>query len=163
MAIYMHYTARDSGDIKGDVTAAEYTDWIEVDSFDWGVHNGMGSTVGSSFNMNARTVVFSEVKLTKMQDQASGTLLNVILSNQNAPSVKLSFLRPGTPAVEYLSFELTNACMSHYSMSSTGDRPVETVKLVFQKITMNVTPQNPDGTPGSKLVTIYDLTRMSLQ
>ena len=41
MPIYIKY-----GDIKGDVTAEGHKDWIEVNSFQWGVGRGISSPTG---------------------------------------------------------------------------------------------------------------------
>ena len=43
MPIYMNY---DNKTVKGDVTAKGWEDWIELNSFQWGVGRGIASPTG---------------------------------------------------------------------------------------------------------------------
>jgi type VI secretion system secreted protein Hcp len=159
MAIYLNYT---SPTITGDVTATGYVNWIEVDSFQWGVGRGVGSAQGSGGNREASNPSISEVTVTKQQDQSTGPLLKEAFDGQGNAVVTITFVRTGSPAVEFLSYILTNVMLSGYSCSSGGDRPSESISLNFTQIEIDVIPQNPDGTAGTKYPVTYNLQTMTM-
>jgi type VI secretion system secreted protein Hcp len=159
MAIYLNYT---NPAIHGDVTATGYKDWIEVDSFQWGVGRGVGSAQGSGGNREASNPSISEVTVTKQQDQATGPLLKEAFNGQGNSVVTITFVRTGSPAVEFLSYILTNVMLSGYSTSSGGERPTESISLNFTQIEIDVIPQNPDGTAGTKYPVTYNLQTMTM-
>jgi type VI secretion system secreted protein Hcp len=159
MAIYMNYT---SPTISGDVTAAGYEKWIEVNSFQWGVGRGIGSAQGSGGNREASTPSVSEVSITKDEDESSGPLLQEAFNGAGNAVVTITFVRTGSPAVEYLSYILTNVMLSGYSTSSGGERPAESISLNFTQIEIDVTPQKPDGTAGTKFPVTYNLQTMKM-
>jgi type VI secretion system secreted protein Hcp len=159
MAIYLNYT---SPSIQGDVTAAGFEQWIEVNSFQWGVGRGIGSAQGSSGNREASTPSISEIVVTKQQDESTGKLLQECYNGVGTASVTITFVRTGSPATAYLSFILTNVMVSGLSLSSGGDRPSESLSLNFTKIEVDVIPQNADGTAGSKFPVTYDLATMKM-
>ncbi len=159
MAIYMNYT---SPNIPGAVTAAGYENWIEISSFQWGVGRGIGSAQGSSGNREGSHPSVSEVTVTKEQDDSTGKLLQEAYNGVGTAVVTLTFVRTGSPAVEYLSFILTNTMLSGLSLSSGGDRPSESISLNFTKIEIDVTPQKADGTAGTKFPVTYDLATMKM-
>jgi len=159
MAIYMNYT---SPSIEGDVTATNFENWIEIDSFQWGVGRAVGSAQGSGGNREASNPSVSEVTFTKEQDQASGPLLKEAFNGAGQAVVTITFVRTGSPAVEYLSYILTNVMLSSYSAASSGDRPVESISLNFTQIEIDVIPENADGTAGTKYPVTYNLQTMTM-
>jgi type VI secretion system secreted protein Hcp len=159
MAIYLNYT---SPAIQGDVTATGYENWIEIDSFQWGVGRGIGSAQGSSGNREASTPSISEITVTKKQEQSTGKLLQECYNGVGTASVTITFVRTGSPATAYLSFILTNVMVSGLSLSSGGDRPSESLSLNFTQIECDVIPQNADGTAGSKFPVTYNLATMTM-
>ena len=56
MAIYMKVDG-----IKGDVTEAGHADWIEINSFQWGVGRGIGSPKSSASDRESSEASVSEV------------------------------------------------------------------------------------------------------
>jgi type VI secretion system secreted protein Hcp len=159
MAIYLNYT---SPTIAGAVTATGYENWIEVNSFQWGVGRGIGSAQGSGGNREHSHPSVSEVTITKDQDQSTGPLLKEAFNGQGTAVVTITFIRTGSPAVEFLSYILTNVMLSGYSTSSGGDRPSESISLNFTQIEIDVIPQNADGTAGSKFPVTYNLQTMTM-
>jgi type VI secretion system secreted protein Hcp len=159
MAIYLNYT---SPTITGDVTAAGFEKWIEVGSFQWGVGRGVGSAQGSGGNREGSNPSISEVVVTKNQDESTGPLLQEAFNGAGNAVVTITFVRTGSPAVEYLSYILTNVMLSAYSASSGGERPSESISLNYTQIEIDVIPQNPDGTAGTKFPVTYNLQTMKM-
>jgi type VI secretion system secreted protein Hcp len=159
MAIYMQYT---NPNIQGDVTATNYENWIEIDSFAWGVTRQVGSAQGSSKNRNSSTPSVSEITVTKKQDNSTGHLLQEAYNGVGTATVTITFVRTGSPALAYLSYILTDTMVSSLHLNSAGDRPIESLTLNFTKIEVDVIPENADGTAGSKFPVTYDLSTMTM-
>jgi type VI secretion system secreted protein Hcp len=156
MPIYMKY-----GSIQGDVTESGHTNWIELNSFQWGVGRGVSTATGSNEDRESSAPSVSEVTVTKAFDKASAKLLTEAYQGTgsgDAATVQLDFVRTNKGKLDiYSTFTLSNVIISGYSLSSGGDRPSESLSLNFTKIETKVTPMNPDGSPGSPVTITYDL------
>ena len=64
------------GNIKGSVTTKGHEEWINVQSFQFGVGRGISTPVGNSKNREASSPSISEVTFTKEMDQSSPYLFN---------------------------------------------------------------------------------------
>jgi len=153
--IYMNY---DNLNIKGDVTAEGHLNWIELNSFQWGVGRAISSpTSGGAREASAPSV--SEITITKVLDRSSPSLLQEALAGEGKPVV-IDFVKTGggTGApFTYIEYTLDNVLISKYSISSGGDQPTESISLSFTKVQFAFTPQNPDGSPGTPLQVTYDI------
>lgn len=153
MAIYLKY-----GDVAGNVTADGFAEWVELDSFQWGVGRGIGSPVGNSGNREASSPSVSEVTVTKMFDKASTPLLEAALHGDGVKA-EIAFLRTktGGGVEEFLRYELSETLTSGYSVSSGGDRPTESISFNFTKVMMKNSSSKSDLKAGPA-VTTYDLS-----
>ena len=59
----------------------------------------------------------------------------------------------------FLTYEMENTGLSHYSLSSGGDMPMESLSLNFTKISETFMGTDP-ATQGSPETVGYDLTQM---
>jgi type VI secretion system secreted protein Hcp len=68
--------------------------------------------------------------------------------------------KAGTKPLEYLTIKLEGVLISSISTGGSGgeDRLTENVTLNFAKYEVDYVPQNKDGTPGSAVVAIFDIT-----
>jgi type VI secretion system secreted protein Hcp len=155
MAIYMKYEG-----INGNVEAEGYKDWIGIETLSWGATRHISPTPGKPFGESS-TLKVTAVTVTKELDDATPKLLNALYTGTAAMKVSIAFVRTGSPAVEYLSYDLAEAMISEVSTTSSGDRPTETVTLYFQKLTINYIPQLADGSSGAKISVGYSLARMT--
>ena len=74
--------------------------------------------------------------------------------------VTIKFTTTAKGKVEtFLTYELENAGLSGYSLSSGGDMPTESLSLNFTKITETFAGMDP-GVSGSPETVGYDLTQM---
>lgn len=153
MPIYMKYDT-----IKGDVTAEGHADWIECNSFQWGVGRGISSPTGSSADREASAPSVSEITVTKNQDMATVKMLDAAFQGEGV-TVTIDFTKTDKGKLEtYLAYTLTNTMISGYSLSSGGDRPSESLSLNFTKVECKLTSMtatNADGTPEN---VTYDLS-----
>lgn len=130
MAIFLKY-----GSIKGETTQLTHKDWIEVNSFQWGVGRGISSGVGGGSKREASAPSVSEITITKTMDISSPLLLKEALGGK-AVDVKLELTQTDNSGkhVSYQKYVLSETLISGYSISSGGDRPSESLSLNFTKI-----------------------------
>jgi len=145
MPIYVEWDG-----VTGDVTAEGFSNHIEVNSFQCGVGRGIGSPMGGSKDRESSAPSISEVTISKPVDCCSHTLFEEALHGEGK-KVTLKFCKTDKDQLEvYLSYELSEALISGYSVSSGGDNPTESISLNFTKIMMTNTQTgslNETGTP----------------
>ena len=156
MAIYMKY-----GSIAGPVTTDGFKDWIECNSFQWGVGRSLGTGARGSLSREHSEPTISEITVTKATDKASPKLFQEALYGKLDTKVTIKFTTTVKDKVEtFLAYELENTGPSHYSLGSGGDMPTETLSLNFTKIQMKFTPMEA-GLSGSPEQAGYDLEKMA--
>lgn len=154
MPIYMNYNDLA---VKGDVTADGYTDWIELNSFQWGVGRGIASPTGGSKDRESSAPSVSEITISKAQDAATGKLLTEAYVGEGV-KVIIEFTKTDAGKLEkYLTYTMEDTFISGYSISSGGDRPSESLSLNFAKI--ECTPQvvDKDGKVSASDAVTYDI------
>jgi len=155
MPIYMNY---DSLAIKGDVTEEGHKDWIECNSFQWGVGRGISSPTGGSKDRESSAPSVSEIVVTKATDTASPKILNEALQGEGK-TVIIDFCKTDKGKLEvYMTYTLTNTMISGYSLSSGGDRPSESLSLNFTKVEYKNIPQAAEGAAASPETVGYDMS-----
>jgi type VI secretion system secreted protein Hcp len=133
MAGYLKYAAVKTGEsaAKGHEGSSG---WMEIGSVHWGCGRTITTPVGSSAKREARAPSISEITVTKLMDSTSPLLAQEALIGKACDAV-IELTQTGTENLEtFLSVKLTNAMISGYSMSSSGDRPSESLTLNFTKI-----------------------------
>jgi len=155
MAIYMKY-----GSVSGDVTTTGYQDWIELDSFQWSIGRGIGSAARGLENREASEPSISEIVVSKRMDVGSTGLVQDAWGGElnNTVTIKVtSTTKNGV--IDFLEYDLENCGLSNYTLSTTGDMPIEQLSLNFTKITHRFKGLNP-ATQGNPKSASYDLTQM---
>lgn len=130
MAIFMKY-----GTEKGEVTAEGYKEWIELQSFQWGVGRGIASAgSGGLSKREASAPSISEITVSKTFDAFSPLALKDAIGGKGAV-VKIDITRTDNSGkhVAFQKYVLSETMMSGYSISSGGDRPSESISLNFTK------------------------------
>lgn len=157
MAIYMNFNAKK---IKGNVTATGYEDWIEIDSFQMGCGRGISMDVGNMANREATRPSLSEVTLSKMLDNASGSLFKESLTGVEGVTVLIHIVQTGAKQVEkFAAYELSDVLISSYSISGHGGgAPVESMSLSYSKIVADLQGADKANKNGQNMKVGYDLT-----
>jgi type VI secretion system secreted protein Hcp len=135
--------------INGESTVAAHDKWITIDTITFGVGRSI-SSVGGGGDRETSNPSFSEVSLTKAMDVASTQLFMQAVCGKSLGKCEIHFLQTGGDKVKgqvYLKLELEETIVSSYSMSSSGERPHETLSLNFTKISYNY-----DKFDGDKIV-----------
>jgi type VI secretion system secreted protein Hcp len=155
MAIYMKY-----GSIKGPVTTDGFKDWIELQSFQWGVGRAVGTAARGATSREHSEPSLSEITVTKHTDIASPKLMLDAVGGKLDNKVEIKFTTTTKGKVEtFLTYKMENTGLSGYSLSSGGDMPVEALSLNFTKISYTFTGTDP-GIGGSPETVGYDLAQM---
>jgi type VI secretion system secreted protein Hcp len=157
MPVFVNYDG-----VPGDVTAQGHEQWIEANSFQWGVGRGISNASSSPADREGTTPSVSEIVITKNTDSASPNLMRASLGLAPAgegKTVKIDFCKTDTSQPEpYLQLTLTNCLVSGWSCSSGGDRPSETVTLNFTAVEFKNIGMGPANDTGSPDTAQYDLT-----
>ena len=152
MPIYVKYAA-----LNGDVTESTHSQWIEVNSFQWGVGRGIASPAGGSSDRESSAPSVSEIVVTKPTDVATVKLLDAALQGEGE-DVTIDFCKTDKGKLSvYLSYTLNNTMISGYSSSSGGDRPTESVSLNFTKVMMTDVGLGAKNDEGQPATVGYDL------
>lgn len=155
MPIYMKFDG-----IDGDATELKHKKWITLESMQVGASRSINATApGSAMNREGSTVSISEIVVTKQQDAASQLIMQQALTGNKGKAVTIHITRSGDKggAITYLEYKLTDTLISSYSLSSGGDRPMESLSLNFAKIEYCITPSNVDAGDASAKRAMYDL------
>ncbi|MGI9281277.1 MAG: Hcp family type VI secretion system effector [Endozoicomonas sp.] len=157
MAIYMNFNSKKPA---GNVTAKGYEDWIEVDSFSFGVGRSITMEAGAMSNREAGRPSLSEVSVTKLLDASSGGLFKESVTGSEGITVVIDIVQTGTNTVQkYASYTLEECMVSSYSIgASAGGAPTETVSLSFAKIVADLSHADKTHKNKKNLKVGYDLT-----
>ncbi|MDB5415893.1 MAG: hypothetical protein JWR10_4228 [Rubritepida sp.] len=130
MAIFLKY-----GEIKGETTQTVHKDWIEVESFQFGVGRGISIGVGGGSKREASAPSVSEITMSKTMDISSPLIFKESLGGK-AVTVKIELTQTDNSGkhVAFQKYILSDTLISGYSLSSGGARPSESISLSFAKI-----------------------------
>jgi len=95
MAIYLGYEG-----IKGNVTAKDCSNHIEVLSVNFEVTRGVSMAPGNLFNRETSHPNISRVTIIKAVDSSCSTLFNESVSGSSGKKVVIKFVRTGAEKVE---------------------------------------------------------------
>ncbi len=158
MAIYMKF-----GDVPGDVTTQGFKDWIEMNSFQFGVSRGVSSGAGGSTRESSSPSI-SEIVVTKYFDKSSAKLYQDSVAGSFDTKVQIKMTTTTKSTIEtFLTYDLSDCGVSSYSQSSGGDAPTESLSLNFVKIMVTPTPLDKSGQIKKGDVVTYDLLEMKAQ
>jgi type VI secretion system secreted protein Hcp len=148
------------GPIKGSVTTQNLMDWIELESFQWGVGRHIGTAARGSTSREHEEPTISEVTVTKRMDVASPKLFLDAVAGKLDTEATIKFTTTHKGSVTtFLTYKMEHTGISQYSAHSSGDMPMESLTLNFSKVTMTFTGMDP-GVSGSPESVGYDLTIM---
>jgi type VI secretion system secreted protein Hcp len=88
---------------------------------------------------------------------ASPKLFIAAVNGTTIPSATIDFVTAAQPIQPYLQYELENVLISGYSVSSSGDRPMESLSLNFTKIGFSYRPMRDDGTMGAPITAEWEI------
>jgi type VI secretion system secreted protein Hcp len=147
MAITNLYLKLDG--LDGESLDQDHKDWIEIESFSWGVDNPSSFAIGQGGQ--ATQAHISAINLQKHCDKSSVALFKCCTTGKHINSGTLSCMKlDGDSRVEYLKVSLTDIMVSGFQWNGSGGEIVvhETVALVFAEFQEAYKLQQDQGSAG---------------
>ncbi|MFV0491047.1 MAG: Hcp family type VI secretion system effector [Pseudorhodobacter sp.] len=144
--------------IPGDATHETHKQWMDIESIHWNVSRNMNTAAGSTANREASEPTVSEVVLTKVSDSSSTKLFAEACTGRTGKLVTIHLVTTGNPGDTYIEYKLTNTLVANYTVDSSGDRPVETIRLNFTKMEVKYIPYDENHQAKSPMIASYDLS-----
>jgi type VI secretion system secreted protein Hcp len=146
--IFLMVQGQKAGKINGESEDSSHKDEIDVLSWSWGMVSPTDLATGQA----ARKYSAQALSVTKRVDKASTALMSALTTNETITKAVLTVRKAGKKGmpIEYLKITLEQArLVSHHVHTSPSDPAalLEDLSLAFQKITVDYTPQGPDGQP----------------
>jgi type VI secretion system secreted protein Hcp len=163
MAIYMKLNL--GKEIKGDVTAEGFVDWIGLHSWQYGSGRAVSMSIGSTANREASLPSLSEMSLSKTMDSSSGVLAQKALAGVESGTAEIALVRTGSKGVaeRVATFKLEGVVISGYSVSAgEGGAPSESVSLSYTKLEGDFVGSDPEHKNGKEMKFSYDLSTAKL-
>lgn len=120
--------------VDGESLDQDHQNWIEVESFTWGVDNPSSFAIGQGGQATQAHV--ASIGVQKRMDNSSVTLFKNCTTGKHIQSGTISCMKlDGDTRVEYMKVELTDIMVSNVQISGVGSEQVvqEHVSLVFAK------------------------------
>ncbi|UDL04782.1 Hcp family type VI secretion system effector [Marinobacter sp. CA1] len=140
--------------IQGEATAEQYKDMITVLSMDFNVHREISAYTGTAMDREASATRLGDITITKLQDNASPDLFKEATIGKGKKAT-FFITKQGEAIEEIMKIELTDAMISNYSVSVSGDRPVESITISYTEMMMTVTPNDDKNNSTSPKVYGY--------
>ena len=154
MTIYMQIP-----NVKGNVSADNYTGWIELGAIQFGASRSLIQTVGKTTDRSSAHPSIKQIEITKQLDKASHELLKNVLVGNSLGTVNIHVCRISNGAVlPYAKYSLEKTMVSNYQEVIGSDgAPQERITLSFTKLERAYIPMDQGGREQSPLIMGYDL------
>jgi type VI secretion system secreted protein Hcp len=147
--------------MTGSVTTQGFEKMRELNSVQMGFSRSIGTAASGSTARESSNPSISEITVTSLADAMSPDLANYALAGQLNKKFTVHFTTTTAGQVtEFEKIELEKVGLSHLSVSSGGDLPMESMSLNFTKFTTTFIPMGPDVSGQNKVIS-YDLTTMT--
>ncbi len=134
-----------AGDINGEAHDQAHKNEIEVLAWSWGMQ-GKPSLGGGTATGKA---TMRELRITKKVDKASTALMVALRTNELIKEATLTLRKAGKTPLEYLKIKIEDGRVMSIDLEAgdvSGTAALfERVSLSFNKISVEYTPQGPDG------------------
>jgi type VI secretion system secreted protein Hcp len=142
--MFLSLSGAKAGAIAGEAQDSDHKNEIEVLGWSW----GMAAKTDVSSGLKTGRATVRELSIIKRVDKASTPLMSALRSNEIVKGT-LTLRKAGKSPLEYLKISFENGLVNSYDVQAgdvTGSAAlVERVTFSFQKITIDYTPQGPDG------------------
>jgi type VI secretion system secreted protein Hcp len=148
-------------DVQGESVDSKHKDWIDVQSWSWGMsqsgtsHSGTGGGSGK--------VSVQDLSIVKYVDKATPNLMKMCCNGKHFSKAELRVRKAGGDALVYLKIELKDGIVTGVSSAGgTGDeRLTETVTLNFASFKYEYTPQTATGAGSGAVPASWNIAKNS--
>ena len=144
--------------VPGDVTDANYKDWIEVFS----VQESMTNTIDLASGQTAGRAKLLDTAINKVLDRTSPVLRQQLTLGRSLQEVIIAVTTSTTSGrVDYFRLRYTDVLLTSISMQGSDavdSVPSEDVSFTFSRVEWTYTPiDNKTGAPGVPITTGWDV------
>lgn len=143
---FLKVDSEKGGAVKGEAQDRDHKDEIDVIGWSWGL-----SAATSTTGLTTGRAAVHQLVVRKRTDSASTALMGALASNAKLKTAVLTARRAGKGQQTYLKITLRNAYVTSFEIqadgSDEGAGTVEQLKIAFERISVDYTPQGPDGQP----------------
>jgi type VI secretion system secreted protein Hcp len=146
--------------VEGESRDKKHGKEIDVLAWSWGVSNSGSAHEGSG--AGAGKVSVQDVSITKYVDSSSPKLLLNCCQGTHYTDALLTIRKAGGDApVEYFKIKMQQVLITSVSTGGTDDteRLTESVGLNFAKVSVEYTPQDAKGAPGTMIPFGWDIAQ----
>jgi type VI secretion system secreted protein Hcp len=144
--------------LDGESKDTDHTDWIEVDSWSWGVDNPASFATGQGGQATQANI--ASLNILKVVDKASVALFKNSTTGKHIASATLSCMKlDGDSRIEFLKVDFTDLMVSSLQWSGAGEGNLvnESVALVFAKFQTSYKLQQDTGSAGGNTDFGFDI------
>jgi type VI secretion system secreted protein Hcp len=148
--------------VEGESVDDNHKDWIDLDSFSWGLHKAMVGATGQTRRSGVTTV--EDIVVTKKLDKASPKLAEALSNGEIFKEVEIhlcaSYGFGGSQT--FVVYKLKNVMVSSYEVggSAWGDAvPTESISLNFEEVKQTYVEYDASGTPQGQTQCDLDVTQ----
>ena len=153
MAIYLQY-----GDVKGEVTEPNHTDWIELSSFSWSVNRNITTNVGSAASREVTNPYVTDAQCSKKTDTATIDCFKKALAGTAQKAVVEFTQTIDGEARVYLVITMEETLLSSFTVGGSMEGWTdEAIALNFTKVEMKYTGTSSAAEAKGQLVGNFDL------
>jgi type VI secretion system secreted protein Hcp len=145
--MFLSVNGAKSGQIVGESQDSKHKNEIEVLAWSWGMQ-GKSSLAGGGASGKA---TIRELRITKRVDRSSTALMMALRTNEKIKDATLSLRKIGAAGapLEYLTIKIEDGRVMSLDIEAgdTSNAPglLEKVSFSFNRISIEYTPQGPDG------------------
>jgi len=140
------------GAIKGEAQDDLHNEEIDVIGWSWGLHAQTAMSAGGESGKST----LGELAIVKRVDSASTALMAAARNNELIKKGVLTVRKAGGDPLEYVKITIERGRVTAVDVHSDGASPhaelTEELKLAFQKISVEYTPQGTDGLPRGTMI-----------
>ena len=150
--------------VDGDVTDANFTKHVQVQSMSTGMSNPSSVSVGTQAGSagGGGKVIMSDIAFTKNCDKASPKLWLKCAKGEHFKDFEFKYvISRGESSDVFKTVKLTDVLVTGFQHSNAkGDgMPMETISLNFAKIEISYKPRKPEGGWEDAMKAGYDLKK----
>lgn len=134
--------------IDGESTDDKHQGWIEILSYNWGVHQPTSSTVSSVGSLSAERATFQDFSIVKAIDKASPKLFLACCTGEHLPKATIEVCRAGGDKQPYMEYKLTDVMVTSLRPGGSGKGetvPLEEISIAYGKIEWKYTQTKVQG------------------
>jgi type VI secretion system secreted protein Hcp len=144
--IFLHVQTRRAGKIKGESTAPDHVDDIQVSSWSWGLQSGSAIASGKATARRA----YKQLTVFKAIDSASTALMSALATNDEVKEARLAMRKAGEEQIDFFTIILSGARVTAIDIQ-VDDRgtPRERVEFGFTQVEVQYRRQETSGQAGA--------------